>query len=117
MDNRIISVTLKAAALVKLVDAGVIQREEDGSVNTEGFERFWSGFEQNLYTAMDITLAELSARYKNAENTLAKAKIERDCILTKKKRKKKEINPLALSIFSLIISLFFLFFVILLARS
>lgn len=59
--------TMKGIALVKLVEAGVIRREADGSVDTDGFETFWNGFERNLYTAMDNAMEELSARYQRAE--------------------------------------------------
>lgn len=65
--------TMKGIALVKLVEAGVIQREEDGNVNTDGFETFWNGFERNLYTAMDNAMEELSRSYQGSEKTAGKA--------------------------------------------
>lgn len=58
--------TMKGIALMKLVEAGVIQREEDGNVNTDGFER-------NLYTAMDNAMEELSRSYQSGEKTAGKA--------------------------------------------
>ena len=61
--------TMKGIALMKLVEAGVIQREEDGNVNTDGFETFWDGFERNLYTAMDNAMEELSRSYQSSEKT------------------------------------------------
>ena len=64
--------TMKGIALVKLVEAGVIQREE-GNVNTDGFETFWNGFERNLYTAMDNAMEELSRSYQSSEKTAGKA--------------------------------------------
>lgn len=65
--------TMKGIALMKLVDAGVIRRGDDGSVDTDGFERFWSGFERNLYTAMDNAMEELSRGYQGREETARKA--------------------------------------------
>ena len=65
--------TMKGIALVKLVEAGVIRREEDGNVNTDGFETFWNGFERNLYTAMDNAMEELSRSYQSSEKTACKA--------------------------------------------
>ena len=65
--------TMKGIALVKLVEAGVIHREEDGNVNTDGFETFWNGFERNLYTAMDNAMEELSRSYQSSEKTAGKA--------------------------------------------
>ena len=59
--------TMKGIALMKLVEAGVIQREEDGNVNTDGFETFWDSFERNLYTAMDNAMEELSRSYQSGE--------------------------------------------------
>ena len=44
--------TLKAAALIGLVENGVIQREENGDVDTENFERFWCYFERQMDTAI-----------------------------------------------------------------
>lgn len=65
--------TMKGIALMKLVEAGVIQREEDGNVNTDGFETFWDSFERNLYTAMDNAMEELSRSYQSSEKTAGKA--------------------------------------------
>ena len=64
VESRNVCLTLKAAALIGLVEAGVIRREETGDVDTDGFERFWCKFERNLEIAMDNAMAELSARYK-----------------------------------------------------
>ena len=44
--------TLKAAALIGLVENGVIQREENGDIDTENFERFWCYFERQMDTAI-----------------------------------------------------------------
>ena len=65
--------TMKGIALLELVDAGVIRREEDGSVDTDGFEVFWSGFERNLYIAMDNAMDALSRSYQSSEKTAGKA--------------------------------------------
>lgn len=54
-----VGMTLKGVALVKLVEAGVIQRNADGSVDTTGFERFWQGFERNLQTCIHNELSAL----------------------------------------------------------
>lgn len=57
---------LKSIALAKLVEAGVIERKEDGSVDMDGFERFWVAFERNLMTALANQLgAELKKRGKD----------------------------------------------------
>lgn len=65
MDGNII-LTLKSVALIGLVEAGVIQKDDDGGVDTERFERFWRRFQGNLDNAMDNAMAELSARYQAA---------------------------------------------------
>ena len=65
MDGNII-LTLKSVALIGLVEAGVIQKDDDGGVDTEQFERFWRRFQGNLDNAMDNAMAELSARYQAA---------------------------------------------------
>lgn len=65
MDGHII-LTLKSVALIGLVEAGVIQKDDDGGVDTERFERFWRRFQGNLDNAMDNAMAELSARYQAA---------------------------------------------------
>ena len=48
-----LEITLKGLALVELAEAGVIQREESGGVDTEGFERFWEAFEPKLMKAVN----------------------------------------------------------------
>ena len=65
MDGHII-LMLKSVALIDLVEAGVIQRDDDGGVDTERFELFWRRFQGNLNNAMDNAMAELSARYQDA---------------------------------------------------
>ena len=59
MEERKLTATLKGVALMCLVGSGVIQREEDGSVNTEAFERFWEKFERNLSTAITNELNQI----------------------------------------------------------
>ena len=65
--------TLKCVALLKLVEAGVISEAEDGSVDTEGFERFWTKFERNLNTAItdEVNAAKCSLRQKLEEEMKA----------------------------------------------
>lgn len=50
-DNSELNNTLRCAALIKLVESGIIQQEENGTVNTEDFEVFWSRFEKDINTA------------------------------------------------------------------
>lgn len=52
MENKKIAATLKAAALIGLVENGIIPREENGDIDTEPFERFWCYFERQLDTAI-----------------------------------------------------------------
>lgn len=44
--------TLKAAALIGLVENGIIRREENGDIDTENFERFWCYFERQIDTVI-----------------------------------------------------------------
>lgn len=44
--------TLKAAALIGLVENGIIQPEENGDIDTENFERFWCYFERQMDTVI-----------------------------------------------------------------
>ena len=62
--HTLLTLTLKSVALIDLVEAGVIQRDDDGGVDTERFERFWCRFQGSLDTAMENAMAELSARYQ-----------------------------------------------------
>lgn len=76
--------TMKGIALMKLVEAGVIRREEDGNVNTDGFETFWDSFERNLYTAMDNAMEELSRSYQSSEKTAGPTTaLERESFMVK----------------------------------
>lgn len=45
-------ITLKGSALLDLIDAGVIQPDENGNVDTDGFERFWIEFEKKMEADM-----------------------------------------------------------------
>lgn len=52
MGGERLNITLKAAALIGLVENGVIQREENGDIDTENFERFWCYFERQMDTVI-----------------------------------------------------------------
>ncbi len=52
MGDEKLNTTLKAAALIGLVENGVIQREENGDIDTENFERFWCYFERQMDTVI-----------------------------------------------------------------
>lgn len=43
---------LKGIALMELVEAGAIERDADGNVDADRFERFWGKFSWNLYVAI-----------------------------------------------------------------
>lgn len=43
---------LRGIALMKLVEAGVIERDAEGTVDLDRFERFWGKFSWNLYVAI-----------------------------------------------------------------
>lgn len=47
-------ITLKGSALLDLIDAGVIQPDENGDVDTDGFERFWSEFEKRINAEISV---------------------------------------------------------------
>lgn len=52
MNDERLNITLKAAALIGLVENGVIQPEENGDIDTENFERFWCYFERQMDTVI-----------------------------------------------------------------
>lgn len=56
--------TLKAAALIGLVENGIIRREENGDLDTAGFERFWQYFERQLDTAVTDLVSDLLKQLK-----------------------------------------------------
>ena len=52
MGDEKLCTTLKAAALIGLVENGIIQPEENGDIDTENFERFWCYFERQMDTVI-----------------------------------------------------------------
>ena len=56
--------TLKAAALIGLVENGIIRREENGDIDTGAFERFWQYFERQLDTAVTDLVSDLLKQLK-----------------------------------------------------
>lgn len=50
-------ITLKGSALLDLIDAGVIQPDENGDVNLAGFERFWSEFEKRINAEISVRMS------------------------------------------------------------
>lgn len=43
-----LQITLKGSALMGLLNAGIIQPDENGDLDTDGFERFWIEFEKKM---------------------------------------------------------------------
>ena len=43
-----LTATLKGAALVEMVEAGLIQEKEDGNIDTCQFEQFWKNFSTHI---------------------------------------------------------------------
>ena len=56
--------TLKSAALIHLVESGVIRRNEDGELPTEAFENFWASFETTMMRAVANEVFRLYARWE-----------------------------------------------------
>lgn len=56
--------TLKAAALIGLVENGIIRRDENGDIDTGAFESFWQYFERQLDTAVTDLVSDLLKQLK-----------------------------------------------------
>lgn len=56
--------TLKAAALIGLVENGIIQRDENGDIATEAFENFWKTYELQLDAAVEDLVSDLLKQLK-----------------------------------------------------
>ena len=59
MGDEKLCTTLKAAALIGLVENGIIQPEGNGDIDTENFERFWCYFERQMDTAIYDLLSKV----------------------------------------------------------
>lgn len=59
--------TLKAAALIGLVENGIIRREENGDIDTGAFESFWQYFERQLDTAVYDALSKALGKEREEE--------------------------------------------------
>lgn len=57
--NSRLTLTLKGAALIALVEEGIIPRDENGGIDTAPFERFWSRFDRNLNAQITDELNEV----------------------------------------------------------
>lgn len=70
MDKNQMATTLKAVALIGLVENGIIQRDENGDINTDAFERFWARFERNVDLSIQGILLEMlqEKREERAKN-------------------------------------------------
>lgn len=70
MGDEKLCTTLKAAALIGLVENGIIQPEENGDIDTENFERFWSYFERQMDTVIYDLLSKVlrKERQEKREN-------------------------------------------------
>lgn len=51
--------TLKAAALIGLVENGIIRRDENGDIDTGAFENFWKAYELQLDAAVEDLVSDL----------------------------------------------------------
>ena len=51
--------TLKAAALIGLVENGIIRRDENGDIDTGAFENFWKTYELQLDAAAEDLVSDL----------------------------------------------------------
>ena len=51
--------TLKAAALIGLVENGSIRREENGDIDTGAFETFWKTYELQLDAAVEDLVSDV----------------------------------------------------------
>lgn len=67
MGDEKLCTTLKAAALIGLVEHGIIRREDNGDVDTEQFERFWCYFERQLDTAVYDALSKALGKEREEE--------------------------------------------------
>ena len=56
--------TLKAAALIGLVENGIIRREENGDIDTGAFENFWKTYELQLDVAAEDLVSDLLKQLK-----------------------------------------------------
>ena len=70
MGDEKLCTTVKAAALIGLVENGIIQPEENGDIDTENFERFWSYFERQMDTVIYDLLSKVlrKERQEKREN-------------------------------------------------
>ena len=57
--NSRLTITLKGAALIALVEEGIIPRDENGGIDAEPFERFWARFDRNLNAQITDELNEV----------------------------------------------------------
>lgn len=51
--------TLKAAALIGLVENGIIRRDENGDIDTGAFENFWKAYELQLDAAVEDLVSDV----------------------------------------------------------
>ena len=63
-----LQLSLKGAALIKMVEAGLIPQEEDGSVDTQQFEVFWRRFEPDIDTAFSHQAVTFRALVEDVRN-------------------------------------------------
>lgn len=52
------SATMKGSVLIGLVESGLIEREADGSIDTEKFERFWAYIEPDISLSLEQQVYE-----------------------------------------------------------
>ena len=52
------SATMKGSVLIGLVESGLIERGEDGSIDTEKFERFWDYIEPDISLSLEQQVYE-----------------------------------------------------------
>lgn len=71
-----LNATLKASALIGLVEKGVIPREDNGDIDDAGFNDFWTYYERNLETAFAAYAHDV---LKMAEQCTDECRNDSDC--------------------------------------